>query len=310
MLPYRHHLHSFYPARSYFITLLLKVANGRILALCSLDLPRRRRYSFCLLTSFKGCLSKMFCFWFSSQNLGTLVLICYPWEIKNVPLRICFEPIVSEGYYELQISCLFVSRKLRASTLQRMMFCLCFTLLLVLILFVAAIERASSRKPVCKAVAIAMHYLLLMVFMWMAAQATLMYYRLVKVFGGQPSWLMKATLCLTFGESCEKWLWIAFSALVCLSLYVLKKGVFDSRKSYSGIAFWIRITHGILRTALATVFGTTIFSSRKCVATHKACAYMCVSNATSNPVPTLPSRAGWTKLCECVTILVSVDYSI
>ncbi|XP_065193055.1 fibrillin-2-like [Sycon ciliatum] len=89
-------------------------------------------------------------------------------------------------------------KKLRASLHQRLMFGLCTTLLTIMILFIAGI-RATSNRAACQSVAIIMHYLLLSAFLWMSAEATLLYTQLVKVFGGTPAWFAKAVLATVCG---------------------------------------------------------------------------------------------------------------
>ncbi|XP_065193459.1 adhesion G-protein coupled receptor G2-like [Sycon ciliatum] len=91
-----------------------------------------------------------------------------------------------------------IFKKLRASLHQRLMFGLCTTLLTIMILFIAGI-RATSNKAACQSVAIIMHYLLLSAFLWMSAEAALLYTQLVKVFGGTPAWFAKAVLAIVYG---------------------------------------------------------------------------------------------------------------
>ena len=84
-------------------------------------------------------------------------------------------------------------------------------------------------------------------------------------------------------------------------------GVFDLRKSYSGIAFWIRNTRGFLQMALATISELQYFWAENAWLRTKRCAYTSVyCNQKSR---TNVAFSDWTKLCERATIPVSEDFS-
>ncbi|XP_065197525.1 uncharacterized protein LOC135829047 [Sycon ciliatum] len=89
-------------------------------------------------------------------------------------------------------------KKLRSRNHQKLMFGLCITLFLALLLFVSAVAPAAWSKGLCQAVALVLHALLLMAFMWMSADATLLYTQLVIVFGGQAATLLRNLLILIF----------------------------------------------------------------------------------------------------------------
>ncbi|XP_065197526.1 adhesion G-protein coupled receptor D1-like [Sycon ciliatum] len=93
-----------------------------------------------------------------------------------------------------------VLKKQRSHSHQKLMIGLCTTLFLVLLLFVSAVEPAAWNRGLCQTIAFLMHYLLLMAFMWMSADATLLYTQLVTVFGGLSIGnLLNYMLLLIFG---------------------------------------------------------------------------------------------------------------
>eukprot|EP00117_Sycon_ciliatum_P042156 scpid4850/ scgid3363/ EGF-like module-containing mucin-like hormone receptor-like 1; Cell surface glycoprotein F4/80; EGF-like module receptor 1; EMR1 hormone receptor len=71
-------------------------------------------------------------------------------------------------------------KKLRTKVHQQMIFGLCISLLLVLILFIAGIKATASAN-VCTGIAMAVHYCLLSAFLFTAADATHLYQQVVKV---------------------------------------------------------------------------------------------------------------------------------
>ena len=75
---------------------------------------------------------------------------------------------------------------------------LCSSLLIVLILFVSGIS-ATSNSDLCKAVAVLMHFFLLMSFAWMAVMSVHLYGNLVNVFGGYPEKLLRYGTLLSTG---------------------------------------------------------------------------------------------------------------
>ena len=79
----------------------------------------------------------------------------------------------------------------------------CVALSLSLIVFLAAVERSKTTSLAgCRAAAIAMHYLLLASFLWMAVEAYNMYLAFVKVFPQSKSskFILKCSL-LAWGKT-------------------------------------------------------------------------------------------------------------
>ena len=113
----------------------------------------------------------------------------------------CFRTFQKTSFFiplSLSLSLSLHSRKLRSSLHHRLMAGLCCSLLVVLIIFVAAVE-ATSNPDACKAVAILMHFFLLMTFMWTGLVASHLYMKLIKVFGGDTGKITKIGIPLTVG---------------------------------------------------------------------------------------------------------------
>ena len=72
-------------------------------------------------------------------------------------------------------------RKLRAKDVTKFHLQLALSLILMLIVFVAGITRTENRAG-CITVGVLLHYLILVAWMWMAAEAVLLFQKLVIVF--------------------------------------------------------------------------------------------------------------------------------
>lgn len=73
---------------------------------------------------------------------------------------------------------------------------------MTLIVFIAAAERSrTSSTASCRAAAIALHYFVLAVFMWMAVEAYNMYICFVKILGKGHSYFMTKCLIAGWGMS-------------------------------------------------------------------------------------------------------------
>ena len=135
-----------------------------------------------------ACTCYMYVDWFCRQRHADVVKcldIACVWKFHCLPVFGCTPPVRS---------------KLRGDNHQRLLFGLCSTLLIVLVLFVAGIS-ATSNRAACRTVAILMHYFLLSAFMWMSAEATVLYILLVKVFGVRLESSMKFIYLMIFSES-------------------------------------------------------------------------------------------------------------
>ncbi|XP_065197926.1 adhesion G-protein coupled receptor G2-like [Sycon ciliatum] len=89
-------------------------------------------------------------------------------------------------------------RRLRSRGHQKLILGLSCTLLAVLVLFVAALAPAAHHRLLCQGVGLSLHVLLLMVFMWMSADATLLYTQLVTVIGGNTETLLRRLISAVF----------------------------------------------------------------------------------------------------------------
>lgn len=93
-------------------------------------------------------------------------------------------------------------RKLRKDQIAaKILLHLCVSLLCVLIVFVAGVERGRMAEDACRIVAALIHYFLLVAFLWMLIEAYFMYQAFVKVFrdfGDNVIWKCTA---LAWGES-------------------------------------------------------------------------------------------------------------
>ena len=78
-----------------------------------------------------------------------------------------------------QVSALF--RKLRQKDVAKFHIQLALSMLLMLIVFVAGIDRTENRAG-CITVGVLLHYLILVTWMWMGAEAVLLFQKLVIVF--------------------------------------------------------------------------------------------------------------------------------
>lgn len=97
---------------------------------------------------------------------------------------------------------LYDHRKLRKDQIAaKILLHLCFSLLCVLIVFVAGVERGSISEDVCRIVAALVHYFLLVAFLWMLIEAYFMYQAFVKVFRDYGDYVMWKCSVLGWGKS-------------------------------------------------------------------------------------------------------------
>ncbi|KAL9950767.1 hypothetical protein ACROYT_G043325 [Oculina patagonica] len=76
---------------------------------------------------------------------------------------------------------------------------LCASLLCVLIVFVAGVERGGVSEDVCRIVAALVHYFLLVAFLWMLIEAYFMYQAFVKVFRDYGDYVMWKCAAMGWG---------------------------------------------------------------------------------------------------------------
>ena len=95
-------------------------------------------------------------------------------------------------------------RKLRKDQIAaKILLHLCASLLCVLIVFVAGVERGGVSENACRIVAAFIHYFLLVAFLWMLIEAYFMYQAFVKVFRDYGDYVMWKCAAMGWGESFE-----------------------------------------------------------------------------------------------------------
>ena len=102
------------------------------------------------------------------------------------------------------VFCLFFCnhRKLRKDQIAaKILLHLCASLLCVLIVFVAGVERGGVSENACRIVAALIHYFLLVAFLWMLIEAYFMYQAFVKVFRDYGDYVMWKCAAMGWGES-------------------------------------------------------------------------------------------------------------
>ena len=82
----------------------------------------------------------------------------------------------------LFLSFTFATRQVRSKGISKFHLQLCLSLGAMLIVFAAGIDRTENRAG-CIAVGVFIHYFSLVAWMWMGAEALLMFKKLVLVFG-------------------------------------------------------------------------------------------------------------------------------
>ena len=93
-------------------------------------------------------------------------------------------------------------RKLRKDQIAaKILLHLCASLLCVLIVFVAGVERGGVSENACRIVAALVHYFLLVAFLWMLIEAYFMYQAFVKVFRDYGDYVMWKCAALAWGKS-------------------------------------------------------------------------------------------------------------
>lgn len=103
-------------------------------------------------------------------------------------------------------------RDLRRTVPNQILLNFCIALSLTLVVFLSAAERSKTfSMESCRVAAVALHYLVLVVFMWMAIEAFNMYLAFVKVL---PSYIPRFILKCCF---------IAWGKCWCLSLKKTKQ---------------------------------------------------------------------------------------
>ena len=95
----------------------------------------------------------------------------------------------------------FLNRDLRTKAPGQILFNFCIALTLTLIVFLVAAERSTTSSTAsCRAAAIALHYFVLAVFMWMAVEAYNMYLGFVKILPVSRSFFMAKCLFIGWGK--------------------------------------------------------------------------------------------------------------
>ena len=90
-------------------------------------------------------------------------------------------------------------RKLRQKDVTKFHVQLALSMILMLIVFVAGINRTENR-PGCITVGVLLHYLILVTWMWMAAEAVLLFQKLVIVFKKTTTLYMTIISILCWGK--------------------------------------------------------------------------------------------------------------
>ena len=96
--------------------------------------------------------------------------------------------------------CYSLTRKLRNTIHGKLLLNLCFVLLAVYITLILADLLPDYRIP-CAIVAALLHYLVLVMGLAMVAQAIILYLKLVKVFGREPSHYPFKTAIISWSKS-------------------------------------------------------------------------------------------------------------
>ena len=95
---------------------------------------------------------------------------------------------------------LSVKRDLRSKDVTKFHVQLAVSMLLMLLVFVAGIGRTENRAG-CITVGVLLHYLILVVWMWMGAEATLLFQKLVVVFKNLTTIYMVIVSIICWGKS-------------------------------------------------------------------------------------------------------------
>ena len=90
----------------------------------------------------------------------------------------CISYAINNNY---NLFCACIIRKLRQRDVAKFHVQLAVSMLLMLIVFVAGIGRTENRAG-CITVGVLLHYLILVTWMWMAAEAVLLFIKLVVIF--------------------------------------------------------------------------------------------------------------------------------
>ena len=107
-------------------------------------------------------------------------------------------------YLALMLVCVLLCnyRKLRKDQIAaKILLHLCASLLCVLIVFVAGVEKGGVSENACRIVAALIHYFLLVAFLWMLIEAYFMYQAFVKVFRDYGDYVMWKCAAMGWGES-------------------------------------------------------------------------------------------------------------
>ena len=95
----------------------------------------------------------------------------------------------------------YTFRKIRTKTPSLILLNFCLALSLTLIVFIVAAERSkTSSASSCRAAAIALHYFVLAVFIWMAIEAYNMYLCFVKILPTGQSYFITKSMITGWGE--------------------------------------------------------------------------------------------------------------
>ena len=97
--------------------------------------------------------------------------------------KIQYKSFILNSNYSIIVNAVsgFAFRKLRQKDVTKFHLQLALSLILMLIVFVAGIDRTENRAG-CITVGVLLHYLILVTFMWMGAEAVLLFQKLVIVF--------------------------------------------------------------------------------------------------------------------------------
>ncbi|CAB4013760.1 adhesion G- coupled receptor G7-like [Paramuricea clavata] len=107
---------------------------------------------------------------------------------------------ISLGGLVLTIITIVLFKELRTKTPTQILLNFCIALSLTLIVFIVAAERSKTSSTTwCRAAAIALHYFVLAVFMWMAIEAYNMYLCFVKILPTDHSHFMMKCLIVGWG---------------------------------------------------------------------------------------------------------------
>lgn len=125
---------------------------------------------------------------------------------------------------------IFFARKYRTNVSGKILFNLCLALLFALLVFVAGIERAEEEST-CVAIAVLLHYFILVVFLWMGVEAFYMFFNIVldRFPGGHGSTFVMKCAAIAWGKTFSFFLSLSFFfSFFFLSLFIFSLFFFFS----------------------------------------------------------------------------------